>query len=297
MINTIPPAPANAFKPIWINTNYTFISSVNSVNYSILNNGQTIFSGKAYKYPNVNNYSININRICENYLDNNITFLTNSSPTGMTNLINAAQQFTFKIDDLNIQETYRFYWNYNMNEVIYTGNLSSPINGHYASGMFRFNNTINHQFLSVYWNKELNNWLSYTTSACGEYALYYLNRNGGWDAFLIEGKVKEVDTYNRSTFERKGSSINYWLRESDNYKNIIEHSYELNTTWLKDDESKRLAFHLLSSNKLYLHNLVDDIIIPVNIVDSSCEYKTFKNLNKLVSYTIKVKESNKQIIL
>jgi hypothetical protein len=60
------------------------------------------------------------------------------------------------------------------------------------------------------------------------------------------------------------------------YLNVINTSYKLYTDWLTDDEASRMH-HLLESTEVYLHNLEDDTIIPVNLTNSTCEYKTFTN--------------------
>lgn len=298
MPNIIPPRPPilNSYNPVWIDRIYTFTGS--AATYTIRNANQDIlFSGKAYAYPSTNTCTINLNHVCENYLENDLSILKQASMTGTTTHTDAAK--TFYVYDVNEEEvdSYKCYWNYNQREIIYTGKLSAPINGHYAVNMKRFTTTIDTSAVTTEWNNSFSEWGDYTTEACGDYALYYLNRNGGWDAFLIEGKVVEKDTFTRSTFESKVNQSDYKSRETNIYRNSIEHSYELNTGWLKDEESERLAYHLLSSNKVYLHNLNTLEIIPVNITDSVVEYKNFKNERRLYSYSINVKESNKQVIL
>lgn len=298
MVNIIPPRPPyDVYTPIWIDTTYTF-TGVTNVSYQIRDEfDDIIFAGKAFAYPNTNSCTININRVCENYLENELTILTQANMTGTTTLSYAARQFYLCDSQGEVIQTYKFYWNYNYNEVIYRGGISEVINGHYAQGMYRLDSNVSENGLTVSWSKNFSNWGRYTTSACGDYALYYLNRNGGWDSFLIEGKVIEKDTYKRTSFENKPSQVEYWKRETKTFKNQIEHNYELNTDWLTDEQSEILAYHLLSSNNVYLHNLNTNIIIPVNITDTSTEYKYFKNKRKLNSYTIKVVESNKQTIL
>lgn len=297
MINNIPPKTnPEDYTPIWIDVYFPFTDITTSIEYSIRDiDGNIYFSGKAYAYPD-SVPVINISKICENYLENELPILTETAVTGTTYIEDAAK--TFFLWSVNgALKFYKYYWNYNQNEVIYSGRISKPINGHYSLGMFKLDSSISESGLTVSWNKEFNDWNSYTTSACGDYVLYYLNRNGGWDSFLIEGKVIEKDTYKRNSFENKPSQEEYWKRETKTFKNQIEHSYELNTDWLTDEQSEILAYHLLSSNNVYLHNLKTNTIIPVNITDTSTEYKYFKNKRKLNSYTIKVVESNKQTIL
>lgn len=113
---------------------------------------------------------------------------------------------------------------------------------------------------------------------CCKYCLYYQNALGGWDSFLIDGNDKRTD---------KITSYNY-IKAIDNntksfgtkkYMNTISTAYKLHTDWLNDDEASRMH-HLLESTEVYLHNLEDDTVIPVNITNSSCEFKTFTNNGK-----------------
>jgi len=134
--------------------------------------------------------------------------------------------------------------------------------------------------------------VAYDTSCCGDWALYYLNAKGGWDSFLIEGKVKRIDNYTRYEYGRgNGAPLDFSRTQ---YKVESEPTYEMHTGWLSDAQSAVLAKNLLPSVKVYAHNLTDGSIFPVVITDNSAEWKTYKNEKKLVSYTINVAASNKE---
>lgn len=129
---------------------------------------------------------------------------------------------------------------------------------------------------------------------CGDWALYYSNRSGGWDSFLIEGNVKKIDNFEKYYINRSYNNTTMeWGKKV--YHNEITTNYELHTGWLNDRQSEILAFNLLSSNQVYLHDLVNNKIIPVVITDDTAEYKTFKNNGrKMVNYTINVEASQIQ---
>ncbi len=131
----------------------------------------------------------------------------------------------------------------------------------------------------------------YDVNYCGSVALYYLNEAGGWDAFLIEGKAVRTDKYTQGDYYKSfdNTTIEFgkkrWLNE-------IRPSWELHTSYLTDEQAERLVRNLMPSTQVYLHDLVEDIYYPVNITDTSAEYKTYANQgNKLVAYTIKVEAS------
>lgn len=274
--------------PIYKDTFYTHSGTGLTYTISIADSSE-IFSGIALAYPNTNSYSININRVCENYLHSNFTY----SDTGKVSGIDLDAAKTFVLQDLsgNTLASYRFYndWSY---ETLSGNTLSKPVNGRYAKGQHYFNTIINNGEDII----TTDNIESADTEYCGEYALYYLNKFGGWDSFLIEGKVVEKDDFEISTYEKYRNNNNRLDRESVRYRNEITHSWELNTSWLTDNEAKILAKHLFSSNQVYLHNIVSGEIYPVDIQDKSVEYKKFLNERKLIQYTINVKESNKKLV-
>ena len=296
MVN-IPTIPSGYYKPIWIDTTYTFIGSSAFTYYITDSDNNKLFSGKAYAYPGTSSATVNINHICENYLSSELKILDSEDVSGTT--IHGTAFKTFKLFNSSntLLDTFMFYWNYNQKEVIYSGVTSIPINGHYALDMKKLQTTIDENGITTSWNSSSEEGLGYSISACGDYVLYYLNRNGGWDSFLIEGKVQEKDNYSISSYEGKGNQVNYWSRETNRFRNQINHTWELHTDWLTDEQSTILAYHLLSSNVVYLHDLVNGDIIAVNITDTSTEYKKFTNERKLISYTINLKESNNQVIL
>lgn len=284
--------------PIWKNTDLVVNANLSPLTYYITEvSGSTeeeIFRGKAYLKPQATGLTINVNKICQNYLSNAIATSGNTIPTG-TN-VNTEASKVFKVYNASgntVLETYTFLYNWEyVNTISFNSNinLSRPINNLYAPGMKQLSSYWQYSNSSVYNSVATSG--TYTTPGCGNWALYYLNRAGGWDSFLIEGKVKRTDEYDRHNMVSSPSTgIGF---EKQNYTNQITRKYELNTSWLNDEQSHRLAFHLLSSNRVYLHDLVNDEIMPVVITNSNTEFKTFKNNRKLISYTINVEASQIQ---
>ena len=137
--------------------------------------------------------------------------------------------------------------------------------------------------------------VTYDCSYCGEFAVYYVNKYGGWNSFLFEGKCKRTDNLTEYKYNRSVSNqtINF---ENNRYMVEISPTYKLTTCWLSDEEAERLASDLLPTTKMYLHNLKTDEIKPAIITDSVAEYKTFATNNrKFVQYTVSVQESQTRI--
>lgn len=131
----------------------------------------------------------------------------------------------------------------------------------------------------------------YTVNYTGDYAIYYLNANGGWDAFLFEGKCKRTD--NMDSFE--------YAKDYDNrtvefgrmrYVNRVSSTYELNTGWLNEEEAERYARNIPGSTKMYLHNLCTGEIMPVVVTDNAVQWKTYSSENgQMLTYALTVKTS------
>lgn len=114
--------------------------------------------------------------------------------------------------------------------------------------------------------------------SCSRYCIYYKNAIGGWDSFLIEANSKKTDNITRySTIKNFDNTKTDF--EKKNYISIINPKITLYTGWLNDDEASRIH-NLLESNELYLHDLVDGTIVPINILNNTCEYRTFTNCGK-----------------
>lgn len=134
--------------------------------------------------------------------------------------------------------------------------------------------------------------VKYNGNYCGRYAVIYQNAYGGWDSFLIEGTVYKSGSYTQNTYA-KAYDNRTLDRETWNYANNITYSYNCTTGWLSDEESERLAKHLLSSPDIYLQDIEEDTLIPVTMQAGNYKFKTYQNEGKkMVNYTFTLKESN-----
>ena len=270
---------------IWKDTFFT--DDVSKLTYKIELDGSVIFTGRAYGRPDEGSVRININKICENYLNQDIDRVL----TGATSQTNteALRTFTLKDEDDTTLETYMFLydWSYATPWNGSSRTLSNPINGHYANGMLKLKTTVSSSAVTTYRSTG-----SYPTLVkCADYAVYYLNAAGGWDSFLFEGSVVRKDnitSHNSSKFADNTSKE----FEVERYATEISTSYAAKTGWLNDDEAAKFAANLIGSTKVYLHNLKDGTIKPLVITDNTAEYQTFKtNGRKFCQYTLNMKES------
>lgn len=299
---------ANNVQPIWKDYYINLETKTSPNNYSIWLNGETpIFNGKAwcppsYKpSPGVLNafYPTKINGVCENYLSNDIEYFNFTTPTTIehTNALNTFQIVDEDNNTLIDEVTFVYDWSYD-NTVDYTSNntrLSRPVNGKGKDGMYFFITSCNGSKVSTYvTNKPNIDIFHYADDCNSNWAIYYLNKYGGWDSFLIEGYVSKRDKLTRYNVT-KDYNNNIQQFGTTPYLTEINASYEIHTGWLNETESDILASNLFQSTRVFLHNLQTNEILPVLITDTDVVYKTRNNSGrKLLNYTINVETSHKK---
>ena len=282
--------------PIWQDIYYTS-TTYTVLDYAVqINNQSTIYTGRAYQRPGGNGVSINISKICQDYIKDSFR------DVDFRNYVNSSYVHPYSYVEFNLINvsngtvlgTYGFVYDWSYENWDGSGRtVSNPINGHNMTGMYNFTSTF------VASASAITTAVSTiaTGNSCGEIAIYYKNRKGGWDSFLIEGTWTKTDEYTKYTYNRSFNN-NTLEFENGTYHSQIVTSYVLNTGWLNDQQSDNLAFNLLSSNEVYLHNLCTDKVYPVVITDNTATYKTYKNNSrKLVNYQINCEESQRKEIL
>lgn len=279
------------YNPIYRDTYYT--SSASSLVYQIKLDGGVIYSGRAVRMPGADNLRININKVCRNYLESDITPLFETNGTSITNL-DACRTFELTDSAGTVLQQYTFLLDYDYDDTWNGGSkvLSVPINGHFISGMLKPRTSVS-TGNTVSTNATTGNYP--TQVRCSDYVIYYLNARGGWDAFVPEGKCQKKDGLTTYTTDRAFDNTTYEF-ETNRYVSEIKTSYELSTGLLTDEQSERLAKHLIGSNKVYLHNVSEGWIRPVVIDDKAVTYQTYENNGKKMSvYKINVTESQMRI--
>ena len=277
------------YNPIWKDTFYSASTAV--LQYTIDCGGNTIFAGKAYRMPNETVLKINISKICQDYLSQDINELFISN-TAHTRNYNACLDFNL-MSGSTLLNSYRFLydWDYDHNWGGTATTLSYPINGHYVDGQMKLKTTVdtiaNGNVVRTYRSTG-----NYDKSVCADYVLYYVNARGGWDCFAFEGRCTKTDTITPHYFNR---AFNNTTKEFEQGKYISEitTTYKLNTGMLTQEEGDLFAKHLASSNKCYLHNMIDNKIFPVLITDTSVTYKDDEE--DIITYEVNVRESQTKI--
>lgn len=120
-----------------------------------------------------------------------------------------------------------------------------------------------------------------------KYCLYFRNVWGGYSWLLLNSASKRSDAISTLSYERQIN--NYTLNRSKvQYQKTIVEKVSLKTDRLSDSEAKLVALAMRSVD-CYLHDLENDTIEAVNIVDNSVGYtNSINNKHKPFNYTINV---------
>lgn len=277
--------------PCWMD--YYYEGGTETLDYYVEADGiGIIYYGRAYLQPGKRSIKINISKIVQDYLKNEIEDVEDIlNPDYYLGSGDAVKLFyLYKNDGTLLKEyNYRYDWSYEMAD-LYDEVLTTPINGHRDPRMIALGTDLRDgEYYVTEWKNDL-----YTTGHCGNYALYYLQRNGGYAAFLIEGNATKTDSYQKYSYNMAFNNTKAEFEEKV-YHSEISTTWEMSTGWLKDNEAENLAFNLLASNCVYLHDLRKNKLIPVLIANNNAEYKTFKNQGKkMVNFTITLTESQKK---
>lgn len=271
--------------PIWreeilkINTNTEWIEyHIDTIDNLVL------YAGKAYKEPNKDYIAIPVNEICSNYI-NQIEWpeygLTDSKDYIKTFIVKTSLGdsyiYQFKDDwSYGRKRNIPGRWLSNKSDIIITGKKGDKLILPDKEIVFNDYQT---------YRQDLSNYICGSVISFNEFkwtitdlnaVLYYTNKQGIWQFLGCSANVLQTDDINSSIAKENPF-------KSFKYANTIERTWEINTSWLKGDLAD-----LFSSLNVYLWFSGD--YIPVQITNSSAEYKNYTNNGKhLVSYKINVK--------
>mgnify|MGYP003291438403 CR=1 FL=1 len=275
------------YAPIWKDTYYS--TTAESLTYTIKDaSGETLYSGKAVKLPDADVLEININQICRNYMNNDLPDFR--GVTGSTSYTNSNACKVFRLyRESELLESYTFLWDWSYSD--WNGgskSMSYPVNGHKDVRMMDFSTTVSSNVVT---NSIAHN----TTGHCGDWALYYQCKFGGWCSYLVEGNSMRTDTVTQYKYSKAVRNTSNDFEETI-YTDDIERRWQLHTGWLSDQEASNIAENLLQSTRIFAHDLVHDVIFPVVITDTSIDHKTYRNQgHKPFNYTINIKASHQNI--
>lgn len=298
---------AGGVFPIWEDTYGEIVSDEDFEDYTLEDNGQIFYAGRAFKYPDENSIRVNVSRVVAPYLTTYFKDVEMYSDGTLVAAMTFVRDYSY---DPGID--------YSQNQP-----LSFPINGLIPSGVkmtvsewastsggsFQVTDDEGSLVVNEVLQKGLNTaefitgaeGKTYTfgievfkvVSACEGALLKYVNAYGGWDYFFVEGVCKKTDKITRSSYEKDADALSSQFETKD-YQASMEATWQGHTGWLTDEQSFRMK-HLVESVEVYMLDLATGDEMPVVMRDSSLEYKKFINGRKLVNYTLQWTESQKKI--
>lgn len=122
--------------------------------------------------------------------------------------------------------------------------------------------------------------------SCNRYCIYYQNLRGGFDWFIFKGKCIESFAMVDNQYKRNIDN-NFTTHEKVTYQKNITKSWSLTTDYLSDNESKMFR-EIYLSPMVWLHDLQEGKVYPINITNKNFETKSYKNQGrKLFTYNVK----------
>ena len=317
------------FAPIWKDVEYVFGGT--DVTYGIYQDttvrvGQQLitveellFKGRAYAKPDESTITVNINKICQNYLKE--SYLPFNGSVGVQNSIS---KFKLKNEWGTLLHTYTFINDWTYKELT-LGVKTNPIVPYIGDGQKLFFSTLAQTEKMINWGmryydgtadydnaeKISNDFNTVIVAPSREkgvstfyfddksfkvlpkckckYVLYYLNPYGGYDWFPITGRVTRKDKLETYTITQNYNNTTTDFGKK-RYLSTISINYQINTQWLTQAQSDRM-WELMESNQVWLHNLEEDKVMPVIITNTDVEHKYKTNSKRLLSYQINVELS------
>ena len=259
---------------------------------------ETIYEGIAYSAPDTNYANVNVTKILENYVSNHLPKSFGISKTTMSVFTDAYKTFT--VEYLDSAGTWNqsaeigmlAWYDYDSSPANYTDlTMSDLVNGHSTPGVYYTRTHLSNGLVTNRITTAATQ--GYDESYCGRYGITYLNRMGGFDFFLFEGKYSVSDNYDYFEYNRTYDN-NYNGFGLSRYQNSYETTWTLSTGWLTDEESYRFAKHIMGSTQIWLQDIEKDKTYPVVMVDTATEYKKFEGKG-LTCYTVNLKTSQERI--
>lgn len=309
-------------SPIWQDIKYTFTEPIAEFSIKDFNSGEILYRGRSYQNPKLEPNSIYVNRLVENWIST-----PNFNPYDFSAVRGGYGIFDLLDANGNVLKNYQFVndWSYNINE-FKAGLLSRPIlNNTYAiRGQylpfsifgdddindvyfgFKFNNGTEYKQNRKVSNDILHTWfdtakedaqdisfayigkmkIPFEEPCKNRYVLYYVNPYGGYDWFNHIAKAVERDNLQTYNYIQNvdNTTINFG---KNRYLTEINKTFEFTTKWLREDESNRM-WYLLESNKVWLHDVIEDRIYPIVITNTTIDYKQKTPTQKILQYTFNV---------
>lgn len=128
------------------------------------------------------------------------------------------------------------------------------------------------------------------TNACVRYVLYYVNKYGALDTLILKGDVVEQFGNDQYLINKNYNRLLDYDFQRKVISNTIEKVYHCNTGGLLTDQASKID-HLLSSPKVWIHDLELATIRAAVIDTNNYQIRTTRTDNDLPSYSFNLLQS------
>ena len=140
---------------------------------------------------------------------------------------------------------------------------------------------------------------NYTSTLCraNEFIIYWINRYGGLEFKVVDGKTIKTSSTEKLNFESNerliisGASINKnsIAFKNSNQQNLVTDKYALSFNYNMTDDEVNYMETLFSSPMVWIYDLTELLFIPVIVKDTDFNYNYYRlNKRALPAYTINV---------
>lgn len=128
---------------------------------------------------------------------------------------------------------------------------------------------------------------------CRRWALYYVNKYGGWDSFIFSGGT-EGETYARDLLERDYDNNDEPAVGTVNYRTERVRSWVLRTGVLTDGEAAQTD-DITGAVQAYLYDMQEGAWYPVVVKDGSWTRRTYRNGRQRVELAVTVELAQEEV--
>lgn len=313
--------------PIWKDTDVELVGDGEYIDYRFVIDANIIFNGRAVLFDG--KATLNVNTILRDWLQDNIDLMQQGWQQSSLYVIAELQVSDTEWVDYSTYKSLRFYYDYTYDEnytnyltqtienyvdrnqtftfsfidrsddtpltitiyISYKDGTESVENHTIYNGIYTYVNTDLHDIVKININ---NQYVYHVVDGCNKYNLLWLNKLGGWNTALFDGRAKQTDSFTFNTIKNRVN--NTTLKHGKRiWQNDIIEKWELTSNRLNDKQAEILA-DAFGSTKMYLQDLQSGKIIPIICSSSSVEHLLFKNnSNKRIVYKLQVENSQDRI--
>lgn len=140
----------------------------------------------------------------------------------------------------------------------------------------------------------INDYMFEVKNTCYPYAVYYLNKKGGYESMLFNRTMLQTDNLKFNTITNKVANTSTDFSKRIYHETITER-FNLHSEFLTDEQAEKMT-EMFGSPQIWLHDLEKDKVIPCIVSDTNVKYLNWaNNKKKKVRFDITLENSQEKI--